>query len=87
MSWDTCEPSRILNATSNSRKKRLSKNVVQAEQFKIGGEIGINAILSKMLVVFYVVFLVNAPAALSVYVYSQAHITHLERSGIRYAYW
>jgi len=39
------------------REKRFSKNVVQAEQFKIGGEISVNAILSEMLVVLYVIFL------------------------------
>jgi len=41
------------------RKKNFAKNVVEKEELKIGGEVGIDTVLAKELVMFDMIFLTD----------------------------
>jgi len=41
------------------RKENFSKNIIEKQELDIGGEIGVDSILAKELVVFDVIFLID----------------------------
>jgi len=41
------------------RKENFSKNIIEEQEFDIGGEISVNSILAKELVVFDMIFLID----------------------------
>lgn len=54
---DVSEGKRAVN--EDVRKKNFAKNIVEKEELKIGGEVGIDTVLAKELVMFDMIFLTN----------------------------